>query len=599
MPRLFATMISQFLRTAIRRVGPWLLALLVPAQAFAASGRAVPNFALLDLRGRNVELDRTEGRAVALFFTGVGCPIARKNAPKVKALAERFGREGVAFWIVNTYADDSTKQVTGEAYDLGLQSLTCLSDPKQGVALSLGVERTAEVVVIGLKDHKVIYQGAIDDQYGEGAERPEPQAKYLETALEQFLAGQPVTQDRTRARGCRIAFAKAAEAEAPPSYATDVAPLFQKHCVACHREGAIGPWAMDGHGSVRNYARMIEEVLLTRRMPPYDAHPDFGKFSNEHRLTREETQTLLRWVAAGSPRGEGADPLTVAPPPLADWPMGKPDAILRLPEVQSIPATGVLDYRHIAIQSPDTNEFWLAGVDIRPGNRKVVHHAILYAQWPGCPDDGTGNGVNIIGWAPGATPAAYPDGVGKRIPAGAKFTLEMHYTTTGTAQTDQTEVALYRRSGPQARDAETRQAVEHRLEIPPGESEARHYATYAFKEAATLYSLSPHMHFRGKWMKYELLLPNGKRETLLHVPRYDFKWQLTYDLAQPKKIPAGAWLLVTGAFDNSEGNPANPDPKKFVTFGLQSWDEMFIGFFDAANEPKATTPVTGGSGGGL
>ncbi len=590
-------MIPRPLRTLLRGALPWLLCLLAPVWAWAAPGRAVPDFSLLDLHGRNVELDRAGSRAVVLFFTGVGCPIARKSTPKLKALADRFGREGVAFWVVNTYSEDSAKEAAREAYELGLHTLPYLRDPNQGLALALGVERTAEVVVIGMKDRKVVYQGAIDDQYGEGAERPEPQAKYLETVLEQFLAGKPVEQDRTRARGCRIAFTKSAEAEAAPSYAADIAPLFQKHCVGCHREGGIGPWAMDGHGRIKNYARMIEEVVLTRRMPPYDAHPDFGKFANEHRLSRDETQTLLRWVAAGAPCGDGADPLEVAPPPLPDWPMGKPDLVMRLPEVQSIPATGVLDYRHIAVPSPNTNEFWLAGVDIRPGNRRVVHHAILYAQWPGCPDDGTGNGVHVFGWAPGATPAAYPDGVGKRIPAGASFMLEMHYTTSGAPQTDQTEVALYLRSGPQAREAETRQVVETRLEIPPGENEARHYATYSFREPATIYSLSPHMHFRGKWMKYELLLPNGKRETLLHVPRYDFKWQLTYRLAQPKKVPAGAWLLVTGAFDNSEANPANPDPKKFVTFGLQSWDEMFIGFFDAANEPKATASAAGGSGG--
>jgi len=537
-------------------------------------------------------LYQAEGRAVVLFFTGVGCPIARKSSGKLKALADQFGPDGVSFWIINTYPADTTGDATKEAWELGLQNFIYLADPRQGVALSLGVERTAEVVVIGNQDHKVVYQGAIDDQLTEGAERPEPQNKFLEVALKEFLAGQPVTQARTPARGCRIAFTPAAEAEMAPSYATAVAPVLRTHCAECHREGAIGPWPMDGHGRVKNYARMIEEVLLTRRMPPYDANPDFGHFDNAHRLTREETQTLLRWIAAGAPRGEGPDPLTEPLPALVDWPLGKPDVVMRLPEPQSVPATGVLDYRHISLPSPQTNEFWLAGIDIRPGNRRVVHHAILYAKWPGCPDDGSGNGVHVFGWAPGATPAAYPDGVGKRIPAGAEFNLELHYTTAGSPQTDQTEVALYLRPGPQAREAETRRVAEYHLDIPPGESEARHHATYAFREPATIYGLSPHMHFRGKWMRYELLLPNGKRETLLDVPRYDFRWQLTYLLAEPRKVPAGSWLLVTGAFDNSAANPNNPDPKKQITFGLQSWDEMFIGFFEAADEPKsgATTP---------
>jgi peroxiredoxin/mono/diheme cytochrome c family protein len=578
----------------LRRFGPWLLGFLLPVQLWAASPRAVSDFSLIDLRGRNVELYRAEGRAVVLFFTGVGCPIARKSVDKLHQLNQQFGSQGVHFWIVNTYPNDTTREAAKEAMELGVHNLTYLCDPRQLVALSLGVERTAEVVVIGLKDHKVVYQGAIDDQLTEGAERPAPQKKFLETALTEFLEGKPVATARTPARGCRISFTPAAEAAEPPSYAKDVAPLLRQQCVECHRDGGIGPWAMDSYGKVKNYARMIEEVILTRRMPPYDAHPDYGQFANAHRLSREETQTLLRWIEAGSLRGEGPDPLAETLPALADWPLGKPDVVMRLPQPESVPATGVLDYRHIAVPNPLTNEFWLAGVDIRPGNRRVVHHAILYAQWPGCPDDGSGNGVHIFGWAPGATPAAYPEGVGKRIPAGAEFKLEMHYTTAGSPQTDQTEVALYLRPGPQAREAETRQVAEYRLEIPPGESEARHYATYAFKAPATIYSLSPHMHFRGKWMRYELLLPNGKRETLLHVPRYDFKWQLTYRLAEPRKVPAGSWLLVTGAFDNSAANPANPDPTKFVTFGLQSWDEMFIGFFDAADEPKSSGTASAG-----
>jgi hypothetical protein len=330
---------------------------------------------------------------------------------------------------------------------------------------------------------------------------------------------------------------------------------------------------------------MIEEVLLTRRMPPYDAHPEIGRFANAHRLSRDDIQTLLRWVAAGAPRGDGPDPLTEPLPPLPDWPLGKPDAVLRLPQPESIPATGVLEYRHISIPTPSTNEFWIGGADIRPGNRRIVHHAILYARWPGCPDDGSGNGVHVFGWAPGATPASYPDGVGKRIPAGATFQLEMHYTTCGSPQTDQTEVALYLRSGPQPRNAETRQASDYLFRIPPGDPDFRHVASYAFRAPATVYGLSPHMHVRGKWMKYELLLPDGRRQPLLFVPRYDFNWQFAYRLEQPLHVPAGAWLLVTGGFDNSAGNPANPDPSRAVTFGLQSWDEMFIGFFDAADDP--------------
>jgi len=333
-----------------------------------------------------------------------------------------------------------------------------LRDPRQGVALSLGVQRTAEVVAIETERWEIIYQGAIDDRFAEGAEKPKPLTHFLKEALEAHLSGNPVAVARTQARGCRLTFAVVGGETGVPSYSKDVAPLLKAHCVECHRDGAIGPWSMDGHARVRNYAGMIEEVLPTRRMPPWDPDPDFGKFANAHTLTREEAQMLQCWVSAGAPRVEGPDPLSEALPPLPEWVMGKPDVLMRLLQPEEIPATGVLEYRHIEIANPFTNEVWVAATDIKPGNRKVVHHAILYAKWEGGHDDGTGNGLHFCGWAPGTPPARYPGGVAKRLPAGAKLTLEMHYTTSGSPQTDQTEVAFYRAPGPQPRNVEVRRA---------------------------------------------------------------------------------------------------------------------------------------------
>jgi peroxiredoxin len=550
----------------------------------------MPDFNLLDLRGHNCELHRAEGKVVVLFFTGTGCPIARKSAPKLLDLRDRFLDRGVSFWVIDSYADDNLEDYFKECRELHLWKLPCLRDTRQNVALSYHVHRTAEVVALSTKDWHVFYQGAIDDQFAEGAERAAPLNRYLEQALKEFLADKPVSTASTKSHGCLFTFAGGAEV---PSYSKEVAPLLRQNCVECHRPEGIGPWPMTGYSHVKHYARMIEEVLLTRRMPPWDPDPDYGKFANAHVLTAPETQTLVRWVEGGSPRGEGADPLTEPLAPLPDWPLGEPDRVLRLPTVQEIPATGVLEYRYIHIPSPFTNEVWISGTDIKPGNRQVVHHVILYAKWPDCPDDGTGNGVHLCGWAPGLPPSPFPDGVGRRLPAGAELTAEVHYTTCGSAQTDQSEIALYLSPGPQPRMAQIRRAVEIDVDIPPGSDEARHSATYGFKRPATIYSLMPHMHFRGKWMRYDLLLPNGKRETLLNVPRYDFNWQLGYQLATPRHVPAGAWLLVTGAFDNSPDNPANPDPQKRVHFGLQSWDEMFIGFFEAADDPVAVRQASG------
>jgi peroxiredoxin len=548
----------------------------------AETGVEMPDFSLLDLAGHNRELHRVGGRAVVLFFTGTGCPIARKSAPKLLALKDQFKDKGVSFWVIDSYADDKLEDIRKEARELELWKLPYLRDFKQDVALAFHVQRTTEVVAISTKDWHIFYQGMIDDQYSEGAERAAPQNRYLEQALNEFLADKPLTTASTKSHGCLFTFASNSQA---PSYVKEVAPLLRRHCVECHRPEGIGPWSLSGYGRAKHYARMIEEVLLTRRMPPWDPDPDFGKFANAHTLTTEETQTLVRWVEAGAPRDEGTDPLAEPLNALPAWSLDQPDMVLRLPEAQQIPATGVLEYRYIQIPTPFTNEVWITGTDIKPGNRKVVHHVILYAKWPDCPDDGTGHGVHLCGWAPGLPPNRFPDGVGRRLPAGAELTAEVHYTTCGSPQTDQSEIALYLAPGPQPRMSEIRRAIEIDVDIPPGSDESRHAATYAFKRPATIYSLMPHMHFRGKWMRYDLLLPDGKKEALLNVPRYDFNWQLGYQLATPRHVPAGAWLLVTGAFDNSADNPANPDAHKRVHFGLQSWDEMFIGFFEAADDP--------------
>jgi peroxiredoxin len=553
----------------------------------------VPNFNLQDLNGRNHELRRAEGKAVVLFFTGNGCPIARQSVNKLKRLQERFGKD-VTFWLVNTYTEDSLRDCRNEFQEYKMWPLTYLRDPKQGLATTFGVERTATVVAIGTADWSIFYQGAIDDQLSEGSQRAEPNENLLQLALQEFLDGKTVSTAKTRSHGCRIAFAFERESGAHTSYAKDVAPVLQKHCVPCHREGGIGPWNMDAYGHVKNNSKMIQEVLLTAQMPPWHADPAHGRWANERSLNAAEMQKLLSWISEGAVRDNDSDPLAEPLPSLPEWPLGKPDFVIALPKPEQIPANGVLDYRHVRVDLPVTNEIWLAALDVKPGNRKVLHHVIIRAKSRGGPDDGSGNGLMLAGWAPGLSISKFADGTGKRIPAGAKIDLELHYTTTGTPQTDQTEVAFYLLPEKPPREVTTRAAAQLDLNIPPGTDESRDSAIYGFERPATLYSFIPHMHLRGRWMQFELLQPDGKRETLLRVPRYDFNWQTSYQLAEPRHVAAGSWLLVTGGFDNSTGNPANPDPKKRVHFGQQSWDEMFIGFFDAADDPDTTetTSVT-------
>lgn len=568
-----------------------LLVVLSVVLSLSVTAKELPNFNLLDTRETNVELYGARGKAVALFFTGTGCPIARKSVSKFVKLEREYATEGIDFWIVNSYADESKRDIQKEMGRLKLREMTYLLDSKQTVAYAYDVNRTAEIILIDTFTWEAVYRGAIDNQMTEGAEKPKATEHYLKNALDQLLAGEEISTSRTRSVGCIISYPQVSASNEAPDYATQVAPILQKNCVECHQPGAIGPWSMTSHRRVSNYSAMMEEVLLTRRMPPWDPHPGYGDFKEDQSLTREEEHTLLSWIKAGSPKGDAADPLAEPLPKIPDWRMGKPDAILELPEEQEISATGVEPYRYVVVENPFDEDVWINGFDVKPGNHSVLHHVILYVSWPGVPESNGKLGQFFYGWAPGASPLKYPEGVAKLMPANAKLTLELHYTTNGEAQTDATEMAIYLSDGPQERVGQTRSAINTNLDIPPGESDARHLATYAFKQSATIYGLFPHMHFRGKWMRYELLFPNGKRETILHVPRYDFQWQLSYMLKEPRHVPAGTWLMVTGSFDNSVGNPNNPDPTQRVVFGEQSWDEMFIGFFEAADDPEPSVAM--------
>jgi peroxiredoxin len=545
----------------------------------AKSSAEVSNFAMLDHRGRLYELRRMPGKAVVLFFTANECPIARQSASKLRKLRETFSDRGVDILMVNSSMADDRKSISKEMADLGAWHIPVLKDDAQGVAQHLGVKRTGETIAISTKDWKIFYRGAIDDQLVEGSQKPQATEHYLEDALNQFLDEKLIARAKTVARGCLISFEGSAESDTPVGYAKDVAPLLERKCVHCHSAGNIGSWSMSSYKKVKSMGSMIEEVLLARRMPPWDADPAIGKFANDGSLTVPEKQTLLRWVRQGAPRGEGDDLLELSPTkPAADWPLGQPDIVLRLPKPEEIPATGVLDYRHIPVLAGNTNEAWVGGVWVRPGNNKVVHHVI--ARVKDGRKDHLGQREMFAGWAPGATQGWYPQGAGKLLPANAKFDFEMHYTPNGTPQTDQTEIGLYLLKEKPSKRFESVPVVNAQFEIPAGNPEAQTEAMYGFTRGATLHSVTPHMHLRGRSMKFELLSPDGKRETICSVPRYDFNWQLTYVLAKPRKILPGAWAVLSGSWDNSPRNPANPDPKKTIHWGDQSFDEMFLGWYN-------------------
>jgi hypothetical protein len=455
-----------------------------------------------------------------------------------------------------------------------------LHDPAEVVARTFGVNAVLESVAISQRDLTAIYRGPVSDHCelpGGPADQP-----YLQQALDQFLGGQPVVVPAARARGAALALAPLEV----PRYANEIAPLLQARCVTCHRPGDIGSWAMTNHAAVAAWADSIRRQVLNGSMPPWHADAPPGHFANESSLTAAETRRLVAWIDAGAPRGAGDDPLVTAPPPpVSDWPLGRPDLVLSIP-TQSLPASGEIPYRYLVVNNPLRTNVWLRAATVRPGNREVVHHCLVFTartvadflQVQG------GLGGFFAGYVPGADPVEFPTGTGKLLRAGSYLVFQMHYTPNGRATSDRTEIGLYFASQPPQRELLTTAAYDTAFEIPPGARDHEVVTETVIERDSWLYEMSPHMHFRGARMRIEAQYPDGASEVLLKVPGYQFNWQRVYRLNDPRRLPAGTRIRVVGGFDNSRWNPWNPDPTRRVLFGEQTSDEMLIGYLNLAAE---------------
>jgi hypothetical protein len=320
-------------------------------------------------------------------------------------------------------------------------------------------------------------------------------------------------------------------------------------------------------------------------MPPWGADPAHGRFGNDPSLSASEKKLLLDWITNGCPEGDPADqPAPVVYP--EDWSIGKPDLVVSMPQDFHVPAAGVVEYQSFEVDPGFREDRWVVAAQIRPGNRKVVHHCNVFLQPPGSTgvyEQGSLGSYCLAAMAQGTPPLTLPGGMAKRIPAGWKLVFVMHYTPVGTEQTDRTSIGLrFAEASTVHKEVATKLMLEPSLAIPPGESHYPVEQTWRFNDDVLLLAFFPHMHLRGKSFRYEVIYPDGSEEILLDVPRFDFGWQFRYVLAEPKRVPAGSLLRCSAVYDNSNANPANPDPSALVRTGTQSWDEMFNGYFDVA-----------------
>jgi peroxiredoxin len=542
-------------------------------------GATVANFTLKDVHRRPRSLDGFKDRkAFVVVFLGTECPLANLYVPTLIALDKQYAPRGVQFLGINSNVQDSFLRVSAHAQEREVP-FPVLKDFDHKVADSFGARRTPEAFLLDA-GRVIRYHGRIDDQYGLGFRRARPTSLDLKDALDQLLAGKPIRTPTTEAPGCLLARASKPRVKGPVTFARHVAPILQKRCQECHRPGQIGPMALLSYQSAKDWADTIHEVVLEERMPPWHADPRHGKFNNDRRLGRAEIDTLLAWVEQGCVKGDDRD----LPPPVKfpeGWRISTPDTVFRMPLEFKVPASGVLPYKRFTVDPGFKKDVWVQAAEVRPGNRAVVHHVLVYIQAPGKPiyaKDGTAS--SLTGWAPGSMPASYPAGTAKRVPAGSKLVFEVHYTPNGTEQSDRTSVGVIFAKKPPERAVETNILANMGLKIPPGAANHRGQLDYTFRADALLLSFLPHMHLRGVSAKYVATFPDGRTETLLSVPDYDFNWQTPYRFARPLVIPKGTRLSWIGRWDNSADNPRNPDPKKEVRWGLQTWDEMQNGWME-------------------
>jgi peroxiredoxin len=554
----------------------------------------VEDFALLDQDGRYHQLSHySDASAIVLISYGIGCPTARKHLATIRQLQGQFAQQGVIFLLIDAQPSDNYSILQQETRQY---HITCpiLRDEAQVITQSLGMEQIPEVVVIRPKDGSIVYREVLDDHLIDEISSTMTARSNLSKVLEDLLDGEDIKIAHSNGKGCLINF--------PPSeevfYVRDVAPILIQNCIGCHRAGGIGPFPMTDYHSIKGWAPMIREVIRTRRMPPWKFDGRYGPYIDHHVLKVEDVRRLIRWVDQGMVYGEGEEPLSKYQSlPAEEWSLGKPDLIVRAP-VQYLPATGLLPDRLILLQPGLQEDVWLKAVVLRPGNRKVVHHAYVWPVWIDPNALGTMQSINkSMGWGaswkiadpdetrpvdgfldvygPGYNALTYPEGSGKLLPAGSSLVLGIHYVTTGRPEMDEFEIGLYFHHQKPAKKFITILIQDLNFEIPAGSAEHPISIRHLFKEGVKLHWVTPHMHYRGKRVACDVLYPDGTQERIVSVPKWDFNWHAVYRFVQPKELPAGTQLSCEGAWDNSFKNPVNPDPYRNVRYGQASVDEMF------------------------
>jgi peroxiredoxin len=583
------------MRSLVRCSPSLLLAVAVSLASAAAVGADTPatrlgtrieSLALKDTAGKTWSLtDLKDRKAVVVIFVGTQCPINNAFMPRLAELYRAYADKGVQFLAINANRQDDPKRVAEHAKEHALP-FPVLRDIGNTVADLFGARRTPEVFILD-GERKIRYQGRIDDQFGIGFQRPQPTRRDLAVALDELLAGKQISQPTTPVAGCLIGRVAPPKNDGKITYTKQVARIVQNRCQECHRPSQVGPMPLLTYDDVSSWSETIREVIQEKRMPPWHAAPGHRPFKNDRSLSQQDRDTLLAWIDQGCPKGDDKD--LPAPRRFTEgWTIGTPDKVFTMQETFTVPARAGksgIPYKHFFVKTNFPEDVWIQAAEAKPGNRAVVHHIIVYVFAKGLGktfEDGIGSNF-LVAYAPGDLGIAYPPGAAKKIPKGATLMFQMHYTPNGVEQTDRSSVGLVFAKAPAQNEVKTRGIAQYFFAIPPGARDYKLTSNTTFRKDAELWALLPHMHLRGKSFEYRVVYPDGKKEVLLSVPRYDFGWQATYLFEKPLRLPAGTRIECIAWYDNSADNPNNPDPTRTVRWGDQTWDEMMIGFVDYAH----------------
>ena len=549
-------------------------------------GRQIPDVSFRDIAGNQYRLsDFAERKAVVFAMTGTGCPLCLKYSPSLSAIEKEYRAQDVAFVYVNpneSERGDRLRQAVGKHGFLG----PYVSDGKKSISAILDARTTTEVFVLD-QARTLVYRGAVDDQYGFAYSLDTPRMNYLTDALDAVLRAETPEIQATTSPGCELFYDHRDDSHTPIeiTYHNRISRIVQANCLECHREGGIAPIALETYDQVRDYAGMMRSVVERGIMPPWfaaSASDDDANesqplhWANDRSLSDTEKTDLFRWFESNAPEGDPADaPLPKTFP--GGWLIGQPDAVFEFPQPVPVKATGIMPYKNVTVETDLPEDKWVQAIEVRPGQLDVVHHVIVSVRTDEREFDERDGYWGA--YVPGNSTFVYPSGYARLLPKGAKLRFQMHYTPNGTATTDSTRIGVIFAKEPPRHEVKVAGIANGRISIPPHAENHEEFADLRLPFDVQILSFLPHMHLRGKAARYEALTANGTQR-LLDIPRYDFNWQLLYQLAEPLTLRRGDTIRFTAWFDNSENNPANPDPNRTVRWGQQTEDEMHLGYVE-------------------